>query len=109
MLADAVVRIIRWIRTTENVGRVRSGAQCQDEVGSFRYGFAAIVPDFESRALVGRRTGQKWRRRVAHEGALDEFWQIPPIPGPRRHARLVDPGPVRGSGREQSFHLAWKH
>src|SRR5712671_2901558 len=43
MLADAVVRIIRWIRTTENVGRVRSGTQCQDEVGSFRYGLAATV------------------------------------------------------------------
>ena len=38
MLADAAVRIIRWIVTTENVVAVRSGAQCEHEVGSFGYG-----------------------------------------------------------------------
>ena len=90
MLANAAVRIIRWVQTTENVFTVRRSAQGEHEVGSFGYGFTAIVPDVESRPLAGRRTSQKWRGRVAHECVFDQFCQFLPIRTPRRLPRLVD-------------------
>jgi hypothetical protein len=90
-LADAVVRVIRSVRTTENVVAVRIGAKCEHEVGSLGYGrLVAIVLDFEFCALAGKRTGQEWCRRVVHDRGFDQFFQTLLILAPRRLPRLVD-------------------